>query len=239
MNITTLEIAGIESALKGMRNPMNSWDKGDTQNCSDYKDCSDCEIFYKCNKTIEGEFSKNDPPIIGKNDMKLATTLKKAGTEHAKYLRMIQVWADFNMPRYWWSEFDTYKIGTTANSCSTMHKLLNNENPITLDLFEYDEESIKETLQIIVDKLEQMRHQYRDKNDTYPKNKLLRQAKQLLPESFLQLRTVNLNYATISNIYHQRKNHRLKEEWIDTFCSWVETLPYSKELIIGDTNGTN
>ena len=208
MKITTLEVAGLEPALKGMRNPMNSWSKSD----SEYVKLTD---RYK----------------IGKDDMRLATSLKKAGTEHGKYLRMIQVWADFDMPRYWWSEFDTYKIGTTANSCSTMHKLLNNPNPITLDLFVTCEEDL-DIAQIVVNRLEQLRQKYIEtgKRD----DRLLVRAKRLLMEGFLQLRTVNLNYATISNIYHQRKHHRLKEEWINEFCTWVESLPYSKELIIGE-----
>ena len=208
MKITTLEVAGLEPALKGMRNPMNSWSKSD----SEYVKLTD---RYK----------------IGKDDMRLATSLKKAGTEHGKYLRMIQVWADFDMPRYWWSEFDTYKIGTTANSCSTMHKLLNNPNPITLDLFVTCEEDL-DIAQIVVNRLEQLRQKYIEtgKKD----DRLLVRAKRLLMEGFLQLRTVNLNYATISNIYHQRKHHRLKEEWINEFCTWVESLPYSKELIIGE-----
>ena len=212
MKITTLEIAGLESALKGMRNPMNSWGKAD----SGYYSLPLGQCSYE----------------IGENDLKLAQNLIKGGSEHRKYRRMIQVWADFDMPRYWWSEFDTYKIGTTANSCSTMHRLLNNNNPITLDLFVTCDEDL-DIAKMVVDRLEELRkeYKYQDCNSDH-KNYLLVRAKRLLMEGFLQLRTVNLNYETIANIYHQRKNHRLKEEWVDVFCKWVESLPYAKELII-------
>ena len=203
MKIITLEIAGFESALKGMRNPMNSWDKNDSYNLDNFD------------------------VLIGKNDLDLAQRLIKAGAEHCKFLRQIQVWADFDMPRYWWSEFDTYKIGTSANSCSTMHKLLNNKEPITRHLFVGSMEDF-DVLDIVIDRLEELRKEYQETKNDY----LLVRAKRILPEGFLQLRTVNLSYQTIRNIYHQRKNHRLKEEWIDTFCEWIKTLPYSEEFII-------
>ena len=204
MRIETLEIAGFAPALKGMRNPMNSWDKSDSY------------------------FTKNSDGLwfIGKEDIKLAQSLIKGGTEHCKFLRQIQVWADFDMPRYWWSEFDTYKIGTSANSCSTMHKLLNNKNPITIELFNCDEEDL-DIAEIVINRLEQLRQLYRENKD----DKLLIRAKKLLMEGFLQLRTVNLNYQTIRNIYHQRNKHRLKEEWIDVFCAWTRELPYFEQLI--------
>ena len=223
MKITTLQVAGFSPALKGMRNPMNSWSKNDTKHCADFDTCDKCSAF--CNQCKDNNLEW----VIGENDLQLATNLKKAGNEHSKYLRMIQVWADFDMPRYWWSEFDTYKIGTTANSCSTMHKLLNNPNPITLDLFVTCDEDL-DIFEIVVDRLEKLRQEYLITKN----NRLLVRAKRLLSEGFLQLRTVNLNYATISNIYHQRKHHRLKEEWVDVFCEWVESLPYAKELIIGE-----
>lgn len=206
MKIETIEIAGIKSAIKGMRNPMNSWDKSDSK------------------------LSEFGLVTIGENDKKLCQRLIKGGTEHRKFMRTIQVWANFDMPRYWWSEFDTYKIGTTANSCSTMHKLLNNKEPITLDLFVTATEDL-DIVSTIINRLEELRIKYLENKD----DRLLVRAKRLLPEGFLQLRTVNLNYETIRNIYHQRKHHRLKEEWIGIFCEWVETLPYAQELIIGDS----
>ena len=202
MKITTLEVAGLEPALKGMRNPMNSWSKSD----SEYVKLTD---RYK----------------IGKYDMRLATSLKKAGTEHGKYLRMIQVWADFDMPLYWWSEFDTYKFNT-KNSCSTMHKLFNAKKGIELSDFVFSEEE-KPALTFIISQLNSLREKYLQTKDV---NYLVR-GKRLLPSSFKQKRTVNTNYAELMNIYSQRKNHRLKEEWQEVFCKWCESLPYFTEFI--------
>jgi len=203
LEINTLEVAGLESAMLGMRNPMNSWKKADT---------------------VDG--------VIGENDMVLATKLVKAGSEHAKFLRQIHVWMNVNMPRYWWSEFDTYKYNT-KNSCSTMHKLVAGKE-ITLDMFEYDRLD-EDVMKVVVKKLNRLRKHYKD-------NKLignvdgmdywLIRAKQVLPEGYLQLRTVDTNYAELMNIYHQRKNHRLEREWQRTFCRWCESLPYFKELCI-------
>ena len=129
------------------------------------------------------------------------------------------------MPLYWWSEFDTYKFNT-KNSCSTMHKLLNNKEEITIDNFVYDRED-KVFMQVIVDQLNCLRHHYLESKDY---NYVIR-AKKLLPTSYKQMRTVNTNYAELINIYHQRKNHRLKEEWQDIFCRWVEDLPYMNEFL--------
>lgn len=211
MNIKTLEVAGLKSALHGMRNPMNSWDKSDSQ--YDIYANELCDV------------------LIGKNDIKLATNLVKAGGEHRKYLRQIQVWADFNMPRYWWSEFDTYHFNT-KNSCSTMHTLMKTE--LSLDNFLFCNEETNMVLQIIC-RLQTIQMQYdsaQEHNDVELMNNCILRAKRILPEGFLQLRTVNTNYEELANIYHQRKNHRLKEEWVNTFCAWVETLPYFKELCI-------
>lgn len=207
MNIKTLEIAGIYPALQGMRLPMMSRAKSDTI------------------PNVGGVCT------IGEADMGLCKRLIKGGNEHAKYLRMIQVWADVDMPRYIWSEMDTYKFGV-KNSESTMHRLLNNQNPITLDLFVYNEED-KDIMQVVIDRLEELRKEYLQTKDSG----LVVRAKRILPEGFLQMRTWNTNYAELRNIYHQRKNHRLKEEWRDVFCKWVETLPYAQELIIDTYKG--
>lgn len=204
MNIKTLEVAGIYPALQGMRLPMMSRAKSDTL------------------PSIEGVCS------IGEADMGLCKRLIKGGNEHAKYLRMIQVWADVDMPRYWWSEADTYKFGV-KNSESTMHRLLNNQNPITLELFVYNEED-KDVVQTVVARLEELRKEYLQTKDF----NLVVRAKRILPEGFLQMRTWNTNYAELRNIYMQRKNHRLKEEWLDVFVEWVKTLPYAEELIMTD-----
>ena len=196
MQITNTEVYGIEPALRGMRNPMNSWHLQD---------------------------SKGD--VIGVNDMGLAKRLIKAGTEHCKFLRQIQVWADFDMPLYWWSEFDTYKFNT-KNSCSTMHKLFNAKKGIELNDFVFSEEE-KPTLTFIVSELNSLREKYLQTKDF---NYILR-GKRLLPTSFKQKRTVNTNYAELMNIYNQRKHHRLKDEWREVFCKWCESLPYFTEFL--------
>lgn len=212
MKITNTEVYGFESALRGMRNPMNSWHLQD----SEYGN----EITYQENN----HDILSETVWIGEKDMDLAKRLIKGGSEHCKFLRQIQVWADFNLPLYIWSEFDTYKFNT-KNSCSTMHKLLNKEKEIELDDFEYDYQDTI-ILKSIVDQLNEFRHYYLEsKNYEY-----VIRAKKLLPTSFKQLRTVNTNYAELINIYHQRKNHRLKKEW-GMICKWIESLPYMKEFI--------
>ena len=204
VKIITLEVAGFDSALRGMRNPMNSWNNNDS-------------------------FTFNGEPNIGEKDLKLAQNLIKAGSEHSKFMRQIQVWADFNLPRYMWSEFDTYHFNT-KNSCSTMHRLLHTTTSITKDLFSYSEED-DYLLDIIIRRLNQIRIEYINAVNESEKNKLIRRAKQILPEGFFQLRTVNTNYTELRNMVLQRKNHKLKEDWQNGFCKWVTTLPYAKELI--------
>lgn len=220
MKIETLEIAGFMPAINGMRNPMNSWDRSDSYNCNLVtNNCNWCPS----NKPIpKGCF------FIGENDLQLAQNLILAGAEHSKFMRQIQVWANFDMPRYWWSEFDTYGFNS-KNSCSTMHTLMS--KPITCDMFVTCEED-RDLRDLIILRLEHIRKQYNIENEYAKKTRLLLRAKRLLMEGFLQLRTVNTNYAELRNIYFQRRNHRLQEEWIDIFCAWVETLPYAKDLII-------
>ena len=200
MQIITKEIAGFIPALHGMRSPMNSWYLNDS-------------------------YIKNEKVFIGPNDMNLAKRLIKAGPEHCKFLRQIQVWADFDMPLYWWSEFDTYKFNT-KNSCSTMHKLFNAKKGIELSDFVFSEEE-KPVLTFIISELNSLREKYLQTKDV---NYLIR-GKRLLPSSFKQKRTVNTNYAELINIYNQRKNHRLKEEWQEVFCKWCESLPYFTEFL--------
>lgn len=209
MKITFKEtkVFNIDGAMRGMRNPLNSWPLSDT--------------------TTDSEGNS----IIGPNDLALAQRLIKAGPEHRKFLRMIHVCTDITLPRYVWSELDTYHFGT-KNSCSTMHKLLNTDEPITEELFVYCIED-KDLLNTIITKLESLRSLYRNSGFTQKeKDRLLLRAKRLLPEGFLQMRTWDTNYEEIRNIYYQRKNHRLKWEWQDNFCNWVESLPYAKELIL-------
>lgn len=210
MKIEKTKVFNLEGAIRGMRNPLNSWDKSDS--------------YYDHGNNFN----------IGKNDLKLAQKLIKGGGEHSKFMRMIHVCADIDMPRYWWSEADTYHFNT-KNSCSTMHKLLNNNNPITIDTFVICEED-REWWELTVNKLESMRQEYKEiqstTKDSRQMNRLLVRAKRMLPEGFLQMRTFDTNYAELRNMYFQRKLHRLQEEWNETFCKWVESLPYAKELIM-------
>lgn len=209
MKISKTEVYGFESALRGMRNPMNSWHLQDT-------------------------IEENGQVVIGEKDLKLAQTLTKAGTEHCKFMRQIQVWVDIEAPRYWWSEFDTYKIGTSANSTSTMHKLFNKKSEITIDLFEVDTPIEKDHIvNSVIPTLNDLRDRYlyEEGLTQKDKDKILAIAKRILPEAYLNLRTVNLNYAVIRHIVSQRKHHRLKMEWQEVFCKWATTLPYSRELI--------
>lgn len=207
MKITNTEVRGFETAIRGMRNPMNSWHLLDSHYAN------------------YGRTPNYDHYIIGEKDMDLAQRLIKAGSEHCKFLRQIHVWADFDMPRYWWSEFDTYHHNT-KNSTSTMHRLLNTKQPITPDLFVTCKED-QDVMLMVICRLEQMRQEYLETKDI----NILVRAKRLLPEGFLQKRTVDTNYAEIRNVYFQRKSHRLKEEWNDVFCKWVESLPYFEQLI--------
>ena len=212
MKFEKTQVFNFDGAIRGMRNPLNSWSKSDSY------------------------FDDNGNLIIGENDLGLMQRLIKSGSEHSKFMRMIHVCVDVDMPRYWWSEADTYHFNT-KNSCSTMHKLLNNNDPITLDLFVLCDED-KDWWINTVNKLEGMRQEYKNiqstTKDTKQMNRLLVRAKRMLPEGFLQMRTWDTNYAELRSIYFQRKNHRLKEEWGNTFCKWVESLPYAKELIMYD-----
>ena len=230
MEFKNTEVFNFKKAILGMRNPKNSWDKSDSGICEGGDNgigCSNCALQTKCDHSYDREYK------IGKKDMKLAKKLVLAGNEHSKFMRMIHVCADVDMPRYWWQEADCYKFGT-KNSCSTMHKLLNNNNQITLDMFETCEEDM-DLMVDIVGRLEKMRVQFKNIQSTTKDNKkmnrLLLRAKRILPEGMLQLRTWDTNYAELRNMYFQRKNHILKEEWVDTFCKWIDTLPYADELI--------
>ena len=222
IKIEHTEVVGFEHAIRGMRNPLNSWDKSDSEWYWD-------GIKYDCS--------------IGHNDLDLMKRLVKAGTDHHKFMRMITVYVDVTAPMYWWKEFDTYKVGTVRNSCSTMHKIMDKE--FTLDDFSHEHLDCKDIIDcdtlgytdeatitnitlmdLIVEVLNFNREKYLETKDkTY-----WWQIIQLLPSSYNQRATVQLNYAVLRNMYHSRKNHRL-DEWHD-FCRWVESLPYS-ELITG------
>lgn len=220
LNIDNVYIFGWDAAIRGMRNPMNSWDRVDSFWCSG--DCDECpERGNGCNG--ENYLSY----VIGNNDYTLMEKLVKAGSDHAKFMRFINVTLDITAPLYWWKEFDTYKVGTVANSCSTMHKIASKE--FTLDDFSHEHLMLGglECIKNLCKDLNTCRKQYLANHD----KEWWWQMIQLLPSSYNQKRTVQLNYAVLRNMYHARKNHKL-DEW-RAFCKWVETLPYS-ELITMD-----
>lgn len=227
----------MEFIIEGMRNPMNSWKKTDSyigvdcETCDHVEEggcCSECESFYG----IE----------IGPNDKKLMKTLYSAGTEHRKFMRMMPIYARITAPLYWWKEFDTYKIGTVANSCSTMHKIAAKEFAAddfsTENLGVYAYEDVKdgdechicyqyrwiEALKTVIDALNDARERYICEKDPDLKKQYWWQMIQLLPSSYNQTRNVMMNYEVLINMYAQRKNHKLNE-W-HTFCDWVKSVPY-------------
>ena len=205
-----------EAAIRGMRNPMNSWAKSDSY----WTYIEDAETHEKA----KFEF------FVGENDLDLMHRLRKAGTDHRKFMRMITVYVDVTAPLYWWKEFDTYKVGTVAKSCSTMHKIHSKE--FTIDDFstEHLMGSSLETMKRVIWDLNWFRNLFlksKDKDDWW-------QMIQLLPTSYNQKRTVMLNYEVLANIYKSRKNHKL-DEWHD-FCHWIESLPYSELITGGEQN---
>ena len=229
MKFENTEVWGFEHAIRGMRNPLESWDKSDSGcklYCSVEGVCVEKPCSYdNCNGCTTTEY------IIGKNDLELMQKLVKAGSEHRKFLRQIFVAVDITAPLYFFKELDTYKVGTVANSTSTMHKLAS--TPITLDCFEMgdftpliDNFKIDLSWRTVVSYLEQLRQKYNETKDKRYWKELIR----LLPESWLQKRTITMNYENILNMYRQRKNHKLTE-WSKSFCDWVKTLPYAEELI--------
>lgn len=228
LKVENVEVLGWEHAIRGMRNPKNSWAKSDSgQECPYGKEkcCGECQQNF----------------CIGPNDKQLMMTLRNAGTDHRKFMRMITVYLDITAPLYWWKEFDTYKVGTVANSCSTMHKIADKE--FTLENFScehllsyWGEEKVNPTiiypctpmqhLNQTIACLNVCRKKYLETKD----KKYWWQMIQLLPSSYNQRRTVMLNYEVLANIYKSRRNHKL-DEW-HTFCDWIEVLPYSA-LITG------
>lgn len=197
-------VMNIENAIRGARNPMNSWDRMDSQ------------------------YNEGGEYILGPNDLGLARRLRKAGSDHRKFIRQIFVSVDVTAPIYWWKEYDTYKVSTVANSTSTMHKM--HSKPFDMDDFSYDHmtEGTLAFMGIVVEELEKIRLRYietKNKEDWYDMI-------QLLPSSYNQMRTCTLNYETLINIYFARRSHKL-QEW-HTFCSWIESLPYAKELILAE-----
>ena len=239
MKFTNTEVFGFEGAIRGMRNPKNSWSKSDSCACrEDGSFCLDCDH--------KGQY------CIGTDDLKLAQRLILAGSEHRKFMRQIMVSVDITAPMYWWGEFDTYKVGTTANSTSKMHKLAS--TPITLDCFETDdlkselsfeqciayeypqELNVSNFIENLIDDLESLRLKFLETKDIRYWKELIR----WLPESWLQTRTVTMSYENVRNMYLQRVKcpHKLTE-WKISFGDWVKTLPYSNELICIDKKSKN
>lgn len=234
----------MEFIIRGMRNPMNSWDKSDSVF---FETMFDSIPYSQNNKVIEIDGNGNGT-YIGDKDLDLMKRLRNAGTDHRKFMRMIPVYVDITAPLYWWKEFDTYKVGTVANSCSTMHKIA--EKEFTLDDFSHEHLNRRtvETLESTIDDLNRYRKLHlhggsdyisdNDDKEYEPKSKdIWWQMIQLLPSSYNQKRSVMLNYEVLANIYKSRKNHKL-DEWRD-FCKWMEDLPFSY-LITGEeeNNGT-
>lgn len=220
------EVMGWEAAIRGMRNPMNSWEKSDSGVCFDTVACHTCRADRNhCKSRME-----NKEFVVGYDDMNLMTRLRNAGTDHRKFMRMIAVYVDITAPLYWWKEFDTYKVGTVANSCSTMHKIAEKEFTIEDFSCEHLENfwlvHLKETIKL----LNEARDAYHWCN-TDAKKEWWWQMIQLLPSSYNQKRTVMLNYEVLANIYKSRNNHKL-DEWSVGFMDWIKSLPYS-ELITG------
>lgn len=210
LKIEKHEVVGIDHAIRGMRNPLNSWDKSDTE--------------YVC-------VDSDDTPIftVGNNDLALMSKLSAAGTDHRKFMRMIVVYVDITAPLYWWKEFDTYKVGTVSNSCSTMHKIHDKE--FVLDDFSHEKlfneeglHSSLDVLNVVIAALNKYRTLYNETKDREQWYQMI----QLLPSSYNQKRTIMLNYEVLANMYKSRHQHKL-EEW-HVFCDWIKTLPYS-ELI--------
>lgn len=223
------EVFGWEAAIRGMRNPMNSWEKSDSFKCGCAGDCDICIDYDNCPFDHDG-----NKLIVGNGDKDLMMRLAKGGPVHAKYRRMITVYVDITAPLYWWKEFDTYKVGTVANSCSTMHKIHDKE--FTLDDFSHehlltdDSEHFcdawfpMEILEMTIKMLNLQRKRFIETKD----KKYWWQMIQLLPSSYNQKRTVMLNYEVLHNIYISRKDHKL-DEW-HVFCDWIESLPCSEVI---------
>lgn len=198
-------VMNLENAIRGARNPMNSWARSDSY------------------------YDENGQYVLGENDLSLAKRLRNAGTsDHRKYLRQVILSVDITAPMYWWKEYDTYKVATVANSTSTMHKI--HSKPFEIDDFSHDHltENGLKVLKGLVDEMEKIRLEYIETKDKSLWYDLI----QLLPSSYNQMRTCTLNYETLINIYKSRKNHKL-DEW-RSFCKWIETLPYAKELITAE-----
>lgn len=242
IKIENVNVSGWKVAIRGMRNPLNSWEKSDSgYGCierniwGEEKEygkllCTNCGVTYDSHCVCHSTNGRNF--VIGDNDLSLMKRLTKAGADHRKFLRMINVTMDISAPTYWWAEFDTYKVGTVRNSCSFMHK--GTSNPFCIDDFSCCVSDIDDTMQLsatwqnLLNTLNKLREKYLETKD----KTIFQEIRNLLPSGYMQRSTVQLNYEVLLNMYKSRKNHRL-QEWRD-FCDWIETLPYFKEICLED-----
>lgn len=237
IEITNVAVFGFDAAIRGMRNPMDSWALSDSFLCNgeqtpDCDGCSACTIMVcsgeiSCALTDSIGFDEYEDWhfALGEGDMELCKKLIKAGTDHRKFLRMVHVQMDVKAPLYWWKEFETYKVGTVSNSCSTMLKLL--KKPFEMDDFSYEhlDEDSRLFLENLINRFNSQRGLFLSNKDEYHWWQII----QLLPTNYNQLRTIDLNYEVLMNMYKARKNHKL-DEWRD-FCKWIEKLPYMKDFL--------
>lgn len=242
IKIESVEVMGWEAAIRGMRNPMNSWEKSDSEpGCEivsgSHEFCRECDHAIDIHGHLICGQGYDAGYVIGLEDFDLMTRLRNAGTDHRKFMRMITVYLDITAPLYWWKEFDTYKVGTVANSCSTMHKIA--AKKFTLEDFSHEHLS-EPAISILKNTIEALnqagdlylgydgfKHRWGD----WEKKHYWWQMIQLLPSSYNQRRTVMLNYEVLVNMYKSRKNHKL-DEWRE-FCKWIESLPYSELITVG------
>lgn len=229
IKIENVEVTGWEHAIRGMRNPRNSWEKSDSHCCN----CEDCIMIENKHEPAKECDNGELGFCVGENDFELMMKLVNAGTDHRKFMRMITVYMDVTAPMYWWSEADTYKVGTVRNSCSKMHKLLS--KPFEMSDFSFDNvtgSTYENVAKPLIDMLNELRNTYFKLTTEEAKKLAWYSIIQLLPSSYNQRATLMLNYEVLANIYHSRKNHKL-DEWRE-FCKWVENLPYSELITGGD-----
>ena len=219
IKVENIDVWGFEHAIRGMRNPMNSWDKSDSYFC-DEKHCGSCKQNPETRNCLQP-----DGFVIGDNDLELMKRLYKAGTEHRTYARMIQVSMDITAPLYWWKEFDTYKIGTVANSCSTMHKIAAKE----FELDDFSHEHLLPISESVLDTVIRELNSFRGLYLTHKDKEHWWQLIQLLPSSYNQKRTVTFTYENVMTMIRQRTGHKLTE-W-EVFCTILKELPYIREIM--------
>lgn len=239
LKIENTVVFGWEAAIRGMRNPMNSWEKSDSGPAVDCGKCGKIEREGVCRKE-DRDCTGHECFYVGENDLALMQRLVRSGPDHGKFLRMVNVTADITAPLYWWKEHDQYKVGTTTNSCSTMHRLLS--KPFEMSDFSFDKlpgykyaektNVYEEVARPLVDTLNELRDSWFNCDNEHDKKTIWYSIIQLLPSSYNQKRTVQLNYQVLKSMYFARKDHKL-DEW-HTLCDWMLALPYFREICCGE-----